>query len=189
MSNYTIHQIRHALDKLELENQTIFSIKDLESKLKIIPVVSSIVQTVKAVSNNYPSIALRNEISGQVTREGYVQELIPVISLGRRQGHTSAIIELIQNTDEDVVVVLPNSAMLREYGSLIGRPRGSHTSGGVLIYSDKARFVTQSHFAAYENIYATKTDPLIILDCACVAKPFLESGKVSLTNKYVIVGN
>lgn len=189
MSNYTIHQIRHALDKLELENQTIFSIKDLESKLKIIPVVSSIVQTIKAVSNNYISIALRDEISEQVTREGYVQEFIPVISLGRRQGHTSAIIELIQNTDEDVVVVIPNGAMLREYGSLIGRSRGSHTSGGVLIYNDKVKFVTQSHFAAYENIYATKADPLIILDCACVAKPFLESGKVSLTNKYVIVGN
>ena len=188
MSIYNTHQIRQVLDKLELENETKISLKDLESKLKIIPVVNSIVQTIRAVSNNYLSPSLRNEISGQTTRDDYVQDHIPVISLGRRQGHTSAIIELVQNAHENIVVVVPNNSMLSAYTDVLSDPR-PYKSSGYFIYNDKVKFVTQTNFATYENMYAIHEDPLIILESVSSSKLFLESSKVRLTGKYIIVGN
>lgn len=190
MSNYTLHQLRSALDKLESENNTVVSIPELETKLKFIPVINSIVQMIKAISNNYISPSLRNELSQATSREAYVEDILPTISLGRRQGHSTAIVELVQNADEEIVVVVPHQGMLREYENKLGRT-SRESLHSTFAYNNKVKFITQAHFSQYSCVYTSvKSDPLIIFDCSNVSKSFLiKATRIELTNKFVFVGN
>lgn len=192
MTSFTIPEIRSALDSLE-SSKTLISLEDIKKELSYAPVVASIVNMIKALSEGYISPLLRETVAEQMCSEHYIEEVIPSIRLGRRRGHSTAIAKYIQsNPNESIMVVVPSVYMIDEYRTMLSIPirRGS-TKSSTYSYNQNVTFITQ---VAFKNSISKSSfynqDPLIIVECAVFSKAFLNSLDPEILQQRIItVGN
>lgn len=192
-TSYSIHELRNILDVMESQNTPLISLKELEKQLVFVPLVNSIASLIKAKSDAYLPIGIREKLMSELSAEGYIHEIIPSICLGRRSGHSTAISKFVQaNPNESVIVVVPNAILLEDYRIQFNIPLTRvSVRNSTLEYNSNIIFVTQTDFITkLGTLPSSKKDPLIIVESECMSQMFLLAlPSTLLTKRLIVVGN
>lgn len=183
MTDYSLLQIKKAVDKLEEQRVCLVSLEDIALQISRQEATDRLVSLIESVSKQKRISA---HMLDRLSRESYVDELIPRICLGRRQGHTTAVVEYIQNTLEEVIVVVPYQTNISHLEKLLGLPVHQRA---LCHYKPNVTLMTQSHFKSYSELYLHK-NPFIIFEQDMVASQFLKTNTdIELGHRMVLVGN
>lgn len=192
-TSYTIHELRNILDVMESKNTPLVSLKELEKQLVFVPLVNSIASLIKAKADAYLPIGMREQLMSELSVEGYIQEIIPSICLGRCSGHSTAVAKFVQdNPNEHVIVVVPHAMLLEDYRRQFNIPLDRISlQNSAFEYNSNIRFVTQTDLRAkLATLPSSKKDPLIIVESDAMSQMFLKTlSPELLIKRLIVVGN
>lgn len=113
MTTFKVSEVRQLIDSMR-DDESISS-SQMEVLIKKNNLNSSIVGLIKATVDNYVSKVLREKVVAQLTAEGVASELIPTIALGRRAGHTTAIVNYARQVkDKNVYIITYSDCQVKE---------------------------------------------------------------------------
>lgn len=183
--NYAVSSVQRALDYLSATGTTV-TLPELQRQLSLGVLAEAISKMIKTVSDNYMPISIREGVLRDLDSHPYILEMIPRIALGRRRGHSSAIVQYIQdNPNDETVVVVHNHVMLDEFANMLSMQK---SNTGVLHYNRNVSIVTQSWFKRGGNSLSLK-DPLVILDTQIGVESYLKDYPSLASTRFIVVGN
>lgn len=183
MTDYSLLQIKKAVDKLEDQRVHLVSLEDIAVQISRQEATDRLVSLIESVSKQK---RIATQLVDHLARDNYVDDLIPRICLGRRQGHTTAVVEYIQNTLDEVIVVVPYVTHIGFLENMLGLPVHQRN---VCHYKPNVTLMTQSWFKNNSALYLDKK-PFIIFEQYAVSAEFLKvNTHINLSHRMLIVGN
>lgn len=183
MTDYSLLQIKKAVDKLEDQRIHLVSLEDISVQIERQESTDRLVSLIESVSKQK---RMASHLIDHLSRDSYIDDLIPRICLGRRQGHTTAIVEYIQNTLDEVIVVVPHATSISELERMLNLPIRQRS---ICQYKPNVTLMTQAHFKMYHELYMDKK-PFIIFEQYTASSQFLKvNTRIKLSQRMLIVGN
>lgn len=145
------------------EDDSTISLENLEYLVKKTCNNKVIVQTIKSCIDNYTPYNLKEQLVTKLKPEGIVSELIPTISLGRRAGHTTAIVNYSKQTkDKNIFIITYSDFQVQEIVNLFN-PKACFKNDRYYKVSDNV-FVMNSTSAARNISRIAPKDSVILFD-------------------------